>query len=367
MGLFLALLLRQNNISCLVLEKRTARITHSRSLGIHPVSLELMQEIGLAERFTGKGITVRRGIAWGDSAKIGSLSFEHCPPPYRFVLTLPQYKTETILEEALREFAPSCLVRGAEVTQLKEYGNRIETTIRYNNEHHKLTSRFIVGCDGKESDVRQKAGFAFEGKRYPDSYIMGDFSDHTKLGTTAGIFLHRTGLVESFPLPEDRRRWVVKTKSFIKNPGRREIEKRVRKRTGYKLGKTDNYMLSSFGVQRYLAKPMARKRTFLAGDAAHIVSPIGGQGMNLGWLDAWDLANRLREYLDQPSRDYTSIADRYSKNRRKAARKAIRRAELNMRLGRESRFPLIKNSLVWLMLNTPLERLMARIFTMRGI
>jgi 2-polyprenyl-6-methoxyphenol hydroxylase-like FAD-dependent oxidoreductase len=195
---------------------------------------------------------------------------------------------------------------------------------------------------------------------------MGDFTDNTIFGSDAAIFICREGLIESFPLLDGKRRWVVKTDEYIPSVDRREIEKRVASRIGHDLGEVENIMLSSFGVQKRISKPIVKNRVLLAGDSAHIVSPIGGQGMNLGWLGAWDLAECLRQIFEE-DQSPEKVLEGFENRRIKAARNAIRRAEINMRLGRKSNLPAIRNSIVWLMLNTPLSNLMARIFTMRGV
>lgn len=371
-GLFLAIALQRQGVECAVLEKRSKRITHSRSLGIHPVSLELMDQIGIVDDFLESGIKIKKGVAYGDNGKIGTISFETCPKPYTFILSLPQFKTEELLEDRLNEIAPGCLHRGAEVhtVGMTERSVEVEYTHGHERERRTLNCRLLVGCDGKNSRVREEAGFSFVGDSYPDTYIMGDFTDNTIFGSDAAVFLGKEGLVESFPLTDNRRRWVVKTDAFVEEVTRTMLEKRVAGRVGHDIGEEENYMLSSFGVQKFLADPMAEGRIFLAGDAAHIVSPIGGQGMNLGWLDAWDLSSVLKEILADESADWdrmSAAAGIYHSRRIKAARTAIRRAELNMALGRAGRFSFPKEALVWLMLNTPLHRLMAQMFTMRGL
>ncbi|MDX1617871.1 MAG: FAD-dependent monooxygenase [Balneolaceae bacterium] len=364
-GLYLATVLRQKGVDCLVIEKRTEQITHSRSLGIHPVSLELMEEIHLADKFLELGIQIREGMAMGNGRKLGTLSFNSCPGPYRFVLAMPQYKTEELLERHLTETAPGCLVRGAELVGVEERPEKVTVTVREGENSHTIDCDFLVGCDGKQSKVRQAAGFSFKGGSYPDTYLMGDYSDNTDFGSKAVIFLAMEGLIESFPLPENRRRWVVKTSRYLEKPTRMHLENRVAERIGHELGQQENHMLSSFGVQRFLAKPMAKGRIFLAGDAAHVVSPIGGQGMNLGWLGARELAGHLHRAIAFP--DEADPPKSYHIRRTRAARQAIRRAEFNMKLGRKSKWPFLRNMLVKLMLNTPLERLMAQLFTMRGL
>ncbi len=366
-GLFLGLCFRQADISCLILEKRTEIRKGSRSLGIHPVSLELFDKLGIAGDFTERGIKIQQGHAFANEHNIGTLSFsENCPKPFNYILALPQYLTETLLQQHVNNTGDNLLIRGAEVADIRQDKERVKVSYLCDGQTNSLSTRFLVGCDGKHSFVRKQTGISFEGTTYPDTYVMGDFSDNTSLGADAAIFLCDEGLIESFPLLNRKRRWVVKTDQYLDSPHRQDIEKRIANRIGCDLSGTENIMLSSFGVQKLLAKPMVKNRIILAGDAAHVVSPIGGQGMNLGWLGAWDLSQSLKEALNDKSSS-SSILDRFEKRRYKAARNAIRRAELNMRLGRKPHFPTFRNKIVSLMLNTPLATLMARIFTMRGI
>lgn len=365
-GLFLGICLQKAGIQCLILEKRSEVRKGSRSLGIHPVSLELFQKMNIADSFVQAGIPIKKGHAYANTRKLGTLSFEDCPPPFNFILALPQDKTESILEHQLNKLDPDVLKRGAEVTGITQTNQQVDISYLVGETQQQVSAKFLIGCDGKHSFVRNEIGISFEGTAYPDTYIMGDFSDNTEFGEDAAIFLCDNGLIESFPLLNSKRRWVVKTDQYISEPTRKDIEERLRKRIGHRLRDTENVMLSSFGVQKLIAQPMVQNRVILAGDAAHVVSPIGGQGMNLGWLGAWDLAQHLQVILQQGQK-YQPLLNEFEQRRQKSAHNAIRRAEMNMRLGRRPPFPTIRNGLVSLMLNTPLSNLMARIFTMRGI
>ncbi len=368
MGLLLGCCLRRRGISFKILEKRKEPVTHSRSLGIHPVSLELFEELGFAGPFLDRGVRIRKGHAFGDDGKIGTISFDACPEPYTFILTLPQYQTEALLEHHLGSMAPSALQRGSEVEQIGRNDSLYEIRYKRKGKDCSLRARYLVGCDGKYSMVRNHAGFDFEGSSYPDTYAMGDFSDNTPFGSDAAIYLHSRGLVESFPLGNGLRRWVVKTDRYSPEATRSLLEEAVKRRTGFSLEGEENHMLSSFGVQKLVAKPMAAGNIALAGDSAHVVSPIGGQGMNLGWLDARDLAEVLGTCLSPDKKqDPRKLLADYSRRRTKICRKVIRRAEFNMKLGRTSPHPLFRKALVGLMLNTPLSNVMAQLFTMRKL
>ena len=365
-GLFLGLCLQKAGISFKILEKRSSIQKGSRSLGIHPVSLELFHNIGIAEEFTDQGIKISRGHAFANTQKLGTLSFEQCPKPYNFILALPQEQTESILQQQLISLDQGLLERSARVTDFETSNDSVQVAYQKGNQTHQLKADFLIGCDGKDSFVRQQSGISFDGSAYPDTYIMGDFSDNTDFGPDAAIFLCNQGLIESFPLHNNRRRWVAKTEKYIANPNREQIHQRLQKRIRHDISDTENFMLSSFGVQKHVAKPMVKGRVILAGDAAHIVSPIGGQGMNLGWLDAWDLSETLKRIFQKKNAASKELYE-FDKRRQKAARNAIRRAEMNMRLGRKSSIPIMRNAVVKLMLNTKLSRLMANIFTMRGV
>ena len=366
-GLFLALLMLQNGKSVTILEKRNGIDHHSKALGIHPVSLELFRDAGIAEPFVESGIRIKRGFAYLDRNKIGVIDFEKlCPEPFSYILALPQYQTETILEQEVRALNPDSIVRGAEVRKISHSADGVSVVYRKHGVEKTIRGTFLAGCDGKNSVVRQSAGIPYTGNPYPDTYIMGDFEENTPFGTDAAVYLHRHGLIEAFPLPNGMRRWVIKTEQFIEEPVRDELIKRVEKQIGHSLKTCRNTMMSSFGVQHYLAERFHEGRIVLAGDSAHVVSPIGGQGMNLGWLNGYQLAMQLLKAMDQPD-IYEQHFRHYSKEARKRAKVTAKRAELNMWLGRARSYPAFRNLLARLMVQTPLKKKAARMFTMRGI
>lgn len=361
-GLLLAALLVTRGIACRVLERRDAPAAHSRSVGIHPVALEIFDELGIAERFLAAGHRIERGQAWVGGRHLGTLDFACCPPPYRFVLTLPQYRTEALLEERLRELDPQALSRGATVDECRPGPARTTVAYERGGRRMQLASTWVAGCDGRRSRVREAAGIGFRDGVYADTYIMGDFDDGGAR-PDAEIHLHPSGLVESIPLPAGRRRWVVMTRALLNAPTRADIVERVRRRLAVDLSGKAHYMLSAFGVRHGEAAAYVRGPFVLAGDAAHVVSPIGGQGMNLGWLDA----RRLADALTAAHAGDRDALRRYDEARRAAARKARRRGEFNMALGRRHRVSWPRQSLVRALLVPPVAARMARVFTMRGL
>jgi len=365
-GLFLGCLLFQNGISCIVLEKRWTPSEHTRSIGIHPPALERLAKIGIAAELTEKGIQVTEGVAFANSRYLGTLTFETCPPPFNFVLALPQFVTEGILERRLRELDSSALIRGVEVTDISENAHRVTVSASQNERPMHWHARYVVGCDGRDSKVRKSAGIAFAGGEYGDKFLMGDFDDTSDLGSRAGIFLTDFGVVESFPLPGEVRRWVVKTEDRLDNAAPEDLARMVRERTGREVNASTCSMISTFSVSHYLASRMAKGRILLAGDSAHIVSPIGGQGMNLGWLDAWAASVVLAQAI-RNGEHWQHLFENYSRIRRRTATIVRRRAEFNMWLGRVNRLQSFKYTGVRRALASRSRNYFAKRFTMRGL
>lgn len=365
-GLYLAGRLLQEGISCRILEKRTSIDKHSKSLGIHPVSLELFDKAGIVNSFLKDGLKITKGISFWNTQKLGEISFDYCPPPFPFILAIPQWITENILENWVKKLDSDALIRGAEVIDFSKDKESVDINYQSKNQTKSVRCRFLVGCDGKNSSVRTSAGIKFNGEAYPDFYIMGDFEDTTQFESDAAVFLHSDGLIESFPLPQGQRRWVVKTDEYIDNPSPEELASVVQERVQYNLYDSLNSMISSFGVQQYSAEKYAAQNILLAGDAAHIVSPIGGQGMNLGWLDAEEASSVLVKVLENPS-EQNQLFSEYSDQRKRIARQVAKRAEMNMHLGRKEASNLPYKMLLTLALKTRISRLLAKIFTMRGL
>lgn len=363
-GLFLGALLIQAGFSCRVLEKRTEPTLHSRSIGIHPPSLERLTSIGIAEAILSNGIPVDGGFAFVNGQGIGRFSMAACAPPYPFIVSLPQFKTEAILEARLFELDPQALLRGFDVDRLVDSGSEVLVRSRHGEE---LLAGFVVGCDGMNSVVRKELGISYWGGDYSDTFVMGDFSDSTDFGPDAAIFLGRSGVVESFPLPGGLRRWVVRTETRVNDPDSSSLAAFIQQRTGIGVDSNTCSMISAFGVSHFSASSMFKGRIVLAGDAAHIVSPIGGQGMNLGWLDAFALCEDLISIRREPSGAYDATLTRYSKHRLKCAKKARQRSEMNMWLGQSTGFGWAQKALMHLVLSPVFKRRFADQFTMRGL
>lgn len=412
-GSLLALRAIEEGLRPIVIERRAGARAGSRSIGVHPPALELLARLGLADRFLARGVRVRRGIAVGEDGAIGTIGFEGLPGPHRFVLTIAQEDTEAILAEALAARAPDALRAGTELLAIAPGSRSVVVRARGPGGEREIEVAAVVGCDGKHSAVRRALGVRFDGGPYEGRYAMADFPDTTDFREDAAVFLTREGLVESFPLPGGLRRWVVRRadrsldaprvdrrkrggpgleasrvdgaggdgasiegalgadepdihEPSADEPSVHEIVEIVQRRTGHALSPERARAHSGFRAEHFLAGQLAVGRVALAGDAAHVISPIGGQGMNLGWLGASRLATMLGRALRE-GRDPSRALALDAGWRRRHARAAARRAELNMWIGRPTTSPDRRELVVRALLAPPCAGVLARMFTMRGL
>lgn len=360
-GLFTAILLAQAGVEVKVLERRAERSSHSRAIGIHPPALAALEQAGVAETLIASGVQIPGGVARSRGRTVAELSFAGLPGRHRYVLAIPQEQTERILSERLAELAPAALRRGETVEAVHDVGNEV-LTVTGTGTHR---SALLIGADGARSTVRSAAGIGASVRPYPDAYVMGDFPDSTGDGSTAALYLEPAGIVESFPLPGGVRRWVVRMPFQVEYPTAEAVAGLVADRTGVPVDTRNNTMLSSFTVRRRVADRFVQGRIALIGDAAHEVSPIGGQGMNLGWLDAAQLVPLVVASL--AGTDVGLGLRRFNEERRSAALAASRQAHINMILGRPlpSAVLSVRNRIMGRIAGVPtVHDAVARTFTM---
>jgi 2-polyprenyl-6-methoxyphenol hydroxylase-like FAD-dependent oxidoreductase len=368
-GLYLAGLLLQAGVEVRVLEQRLRRERHSRAIGIHPPALAALDKVGVAGALVRAGVPIRSGTALSRGRTVGSMSFATVSGRFPFVLSLPQFATESILEQRVQELDASALVRGARVSEVMHDGGLVTAAIAAPVEGgagSRVTARLLIAADGARSPVRSLLNIPVITKTYPDHYIMGDFAAGGDHGQQAVLYLETGGIVESFPLPGGLRRWVVRTGRPDPGVDAAGLSRLVHQRTGVRPDPETNTMLSSFSPRSSLACRLVAGRAVLVGDAAHEISPIGGQGMNLGWLDAAELAPIICAAL--AGRPVGSALRAYASRRGKAARRARWQAGANMALGRPLAPPLLglRNAALGTVAGLPpANRLVARRFTMQ--
>ena len=369
-GLYLAAALLQEGVSVKVLEQRQSRNRHTRAIGIHPPALKALAGVKVAADMVQEGVRIRAGMAVSGGKTVGTMAFDDVSTEFPFVLALPQFRTEELLENRVRALDPGAVVRGAQVTGVTDDGGRV--TVAFDSGSGaggcsgSAGAALLAVADGARSGLRNALGIPVSGRTYPDHYLMGDFDECTHYGEKAVLFLEPEGIVESFPLPGGVRRWVVRLDRPAP-PGAvaDDLADLVRGRTGFLPNAATNTMLSGFSVRSALAGRTVAGRAVLLGDAAHEISPIGGQGMNLGWLDAAEVVPVICAAL--AGRPVGRQLREFEKRRRQAAVMARRQAEVNMMLGRPLPAPLlsVRTAAIGAAAAVPaVNRWLARRFTM---
>jgi 2-polyprenyl-6-methoxyphenol hydroxylase-like FAD-dependent oxidoreductase len=369
-GVFLGALLAHAGVDVRVWERRDTPPTGSRAIGIHPPSLDAFATIDAAGPVLAEATLVRRGVARSRGRTLGSLSFDRASDTHPYVATLDQHRTEQILRDRLAAATPDAMRTGTAVTALHRGRDHVDVVgTGPDGGSVALRASFVVGADGARSTVRDLLGIGTTGREYPDHYVMGDFADPEPASarTAALVDVGPDGVVESFPLPDGRRRYVAlvgRGAPADDEVDARSLARTVRARTGAAVDAGTCTMLSGFRVRRREAVRVGHGRVVLIGDAAHEISPIGGQGMNLGWLDAAELAPLLTDGVRTGS---AGPWPAYAARRQAAARRAARQAEANMALGGRAVGPavLAREALLRTVLGLPSADLLARLYAMR--
>ncbi|GGH36524.1 FAD-dependent monooxygenase [Microbacterium album] len=359
-GLLLACLLAQRDVRVVVLERRERPGRSTRAIGIHPPGLAALEAAGVGGAVRAEAARVTHGLARSGARELGRLAFREP------VLTLPQHRTEAILAARLAELAPNAVLRGIAVTGLREAATGVRLAIDGPDGAGLLSAVYAVGADGVRSTVRTAMGAAWVPRPGRAEYVMADVPTSPEPAQAAVLRFEAGGVVESFPLPGGGRRWVLRRRGRWPIPAA-AFAAALRERAGVVVPVEELSEPSAFVARQRLAVPFARGRVALAGDAAHEISPIGGQGMNLGLRDAVELAGALAVALDAGAPP--DPFGRYAAQRARAAERAMRRAAFNMAMGAPATGTplLLRNALARALTSPGARTALTRAFTMRGL
>jgi 2-polyprenyl-6-methoxyphenol hydroxylase-like FAD-dependent oxidoreductase len=329
-GVMLAAELRLQGVNVLVLEKEQEPTKVVRSLGLHARSIELMDQRGLLERFLALGTQYPVG---GFFAGITKPSPERLDTAHAYVLGIPQPLTDRLLTEHALELGVE-IRRGSELVGLSQDDDGVTAELA---DGTRLRSRYLVGCDGGRSTVRRLLGVAFPGEPSTVETLLGEMEVDVPHETLVAVMaeVRKTQLrFGAMPLGDGVYRVIVPAEGVAEDrrvpPTLEEVKQQLRATAGADFGVHSPRWLSRFGDATRLAERYRTGRVLLAGDAAHIHPPTGGQGLNLGVQDAFNLGWKLAAEVNGWAPE--GLLDTYHSERHPVAADVLDNTRAQMRL-----------------------------------
>jgi 2-polyprenyl-6-methoxyphenol hydroxylase-like FAD-dependent oxidoreductase len=321
-GLSLACQFIRYGVDFVILDKKETITPFSKALGVHARTLEVYEQLGLAEKAVADGVIAGKARILEGGEIRGEVDLSHVGrglSKYPFMLVLEQSKNERLLYDYV-------LAHGREVRWQTELTGLAQNSAGVNikartasGEELMIEAQYLVGCDGAKSPVRHLLDLKFEGSTFERMFYVADARVDWKFSHDAlHVFLARHSVVAFFPMTGDNRYRIVGAfpEEFEKDESEvlyEEIEARIRQEADIDLDIHDVRWFSTYKVHTRHVESFRKGRCFLAGDSAHVHTPAGGQGMNTGIQDAYNLAWKLAFVLR--GRADEKILDSYNTER----------------------------------------------------
>lgn len=324
-GLMAACQLARAEVDFRIIDKAAEPSDKSKALAVHARSLELMDDLGIANAMIDEGVIINRMNVFADGKLLVDLNFGELDSPFPFVLSLPQDKTE----KHLIAYLESCgkkVDRCHELTGVSQKPDAVTVTIKQpNGNQQEQTYNWVLACDGGRSTIRHALDLAFDGGTYEEKFVIADA--HIDWGSTPktepmSMFIGKDGLLALFQIGALRYRviGVLAPDAVLADgdkPSLAQVQELLDKRGPKGLKLFDPNWLASFKINARQVKQYRHGRVLLAGDAAHVHSPAGGQGMNTGLQDAVNLAWKLALVVKEGAHD--QLLDTYNEERHAVA------------------------------------------------
>jgi 2-polyprenyl-6-methoxyphenol hydroxylase-like FAD-dependent oxidoreductase len=327
-GLVLALWLRRLGVEVRIIDKTTEAGTTSRALAVHARTLEFYRQVGIADEVVERGLKFAAVNLWARGEHRARVSFADIGQglsPFPYVLIFPQDEHERLLLEHLHR-AGVQVERRTELLGFRDLGNRVVAQLQFEDgTRGDCEAAFLAGCDGAHSTVREALAIGFPGGTYNHVFYVADVALH---GPTADHELHvaldDADILAVFPRKGDNVARLIGTVTRGAQESElplkwEDVSQSVLRRL--KMTVEQVHWFSTYRVHHRVAEHFGRGRAFLVGDAAHIHSPVGGQGMNTGIGDAVNLAWKLAAVLQR--RANPRLLDTYEPERITFAKRLV--------------------------------------------
>ena len=367
-GLFLANECARRGLKWRLVEARAAQSQHSKALAIFPRTLEIFDMAGIAAPFLEKANRVAWVTAITSGRTLARIRFEPASP-YGFVAMVPQDLTERLLAEELQRKGGSVEYNTALVAVEQKDGH-VEVALDRNGETIKLRASYLVGCDGAHSKVRHLLDLPFAGQAYQASFLLADVETNEALpADEMQLCPSEFGPLAIFPMSATRRR-IVATIDQVEGdaPSLELVRRLLVQRAPGGIEARGLHWSSYFRIHHRQVARLRVGRLFVAGDAAHIHSPFGGQGMNTGLQDAWNLVWKLD--LAVRGRGSEQLLESYTAERRPVIRAVIALTDAMTRaMGTKSKVALVLRNALFPLISRlpPVQRALVRRLSQLGI
>ena len=352
-GLALAASLVARGVATTVVDQQAAGANTSRAAVVNARTLEVLEDLDVARRLVKEGVAAPVFTIRDRGRTLIPIDFSGLPTDYPYSLMVPQSTTERLLLERLEELGGAVL-RPKTVTAIEQDAYGVTATF---DDGAVIRARYAVGADGIHSIVREQAGIGFQGSAYDESFVLAD----VRLAGDAPhdeviLFWATAGLTVVAPLPDGVYRIVAPVADAPEEPTADFVQQILDTRVGAdRMTITDVIWGSRFRVHHRVADTYRAGRLLLAGDAAHVHSPAGGQGMNLGIQDAVALGDALAAVLGGAPEH---LLDDYSDVRRPIAKDVVTMTDRLTRLATLPRAARpIRNAVIGLLGRVPAVRL----------
>jgi 2-polyprenyl-6-methoxyphenol hydroxylase-like FAD-dependent oxidoreductase len=345
-GLALAAQLQLYGLRFRIIDRHLDRARESRALAIQPRTLEALAPFVVTDELVARGnpaVQLRMHLP-GRTVRLPLFDIGVADTSYPFLLFLSQAETESVLGRHLAEVGTT-VERGTELLELTPESTHVSCHLRHRDGRgERMSARYVIGCDGARSTVRDQAGISFRGHAYPQTFLLADLEADGLERGAVHAYMTDTGMLFFFPLgsPAGWRMLAMRPPGTADTEGPvslGQLQAIVDRSIGDRLGLRDPVWMTDFKLHNRGARSYRADRVLLAGDAAHIHSPAGAQGMNTGIQDALNLGWKLA--LVSQGAAPEALLDTYESERAPVGRNVLRFTDRAFTIA-TSRNPLLR-------------------------
>jgi 2-polyprenyl-6-methoxyphenol hydroxylase-like FAD-dependent oxidoreductase len=329
-GLTAALELSRLGVGVRIVDRAPERSLTSRALGVQARTIELLRVRGVGDEMLRLGNAARATALYSEGEKLAAIELHRMPSEFNYILLLAQSETERLLTEQLNRQGVK-IERGVEMAALTKHPDGISAVLRSGDGAEEvLDASYLIAADGSHSAIRKALGLSFTGRSLTHDYVLGDLHLAGDIPEDQlSIFLARNGFLAVFPMGDGRFRFMATDPDGLTgdkgDPTLEDIQQ-LYDRTVYRPAQLYNLNWSSrFRINSRHMSTLRDGRVFFGGDAAHVHSPAGGQGMNAGIQDMINLSWKLAMVLNGHARP--ALLDTYQSDRLPVIRQLVRMTE----------------------------------------